>query len=54
MVFEVGVALLLGLLAWKLVQLVEVQRQIHIELQTARWQTQQRVRELERQVQGES
>lgn len=54
MVFEVSAVLLLGLSAWKLSQLVEVQKQIHIELQTARWQTQQRVKALERQVESES
>jgi hypothetical protein len=54
MIFEVGAVLLLGVLALKMTQLVEVQKLIHIELQTARWHTQQRVRELERQVEGES
>lgn len=52
MVFEVGAMVLLGLLSWKLTQLVEVQKQIHIELQTARWHTQQRVKALERKVEG--
>lgn len=53
MIFEVGATLLLGLLSWKLTQLVEVQKQIHIELQTARWHTQQRVRALEREIESQ-
>ena len=52
-VFEVSAVLLLGLLALKLTQLVDVQQKIYIELQTARWHTQQRVKELERKIERE-
>lgn len=53
MVIDVGAIVLLGLLAWRVSQLLEIQRKVHIELVTARWHTHERVRALERQSQCE-
>jgi hypothetical protein len=52
--FEVAAIVgLLALVAWKLTQLVDVARKVHVELVTARWHTHERVRRLERQVEGQ-
>ena len=53
MVLDLGVMLILAVAAWKLVQLVAVLKLVHLELVTARWQTHERVRALERQVESE-
>lgn len=53
MVIDVGAIVLLGLLAWKVSQLLEIQKKVHIELVTARWHTHERVRALERDVESE-
>lgn len=50
---EVALVVLLGLLGWQMSQLLQIQKQIRIELVTARWHTQQRMRALERQVERE-
>lgn len=53
MVVDVALVVLLALLAWKLTQLVEVAREVRTELITARWEGNQRIRVLERKVEGE-
>jgi hypothetical protein len=53
MAVDLALVGLLAVLAWKLNQLVEVAKLVHIELVTARWHTHERVRRLERKVEGE-
>lgn len=53
MVLDLTVVGLLGVLVWRLDQLVKIAKQVHIELVTARWEGNQRIRRLERQVEGD-
>ncbi len=50
MVVDVGLVLLLAVLAWKLNQLVDVAKEVRTELITARWEGNKRIKWLEREV----